>query len=419
MIIALVIFIVLALAGIGTSIWLYQQKAILQRAIVANQNTFKNEIGSVFKKEDWDLTKRVDAAFGITYGRQAFGDIKSKLSDAALLEEVRPLIGWDSPNSIEDRLSNSPAQQDQAEKYKTIRGLLGFYEEEYQRLNQRAEELSVQLETTQEKLASKSKSMNEMQNRLMQDKTEAIQKFRKKAADLRKRYKGMQGQYDNAQSTIKQWKNKFDKAQSRWNTKFQKLKKKARDWKKLYKQATAEDKVVKELRPAGSVLDVEPRYEFVVIEGGQKAGRQKGQDIVLYTRSPDGVRSVKGTAVINNVYDTTSLATITTQSAEVMQGDFFVPQTTWEQHQEGQKTTEQEPEKTVETTIEISKPEEPTKESSEKPEEPTEPSRPTDEPTEPTTEPDDRTEPEQPEEPEKPTDEEEDEGEEGGFDFQF
>lgn len=375
MIIALVIFIVLALAGIGTSIWLYQQKAILQRALKANQNRFKNEVASVFENEKWDMAKRVDSRFGFTYEKDSYRDVRSKLFDAAMLEDLRPVIGWDSPNSVKKALENSPVQQEQESQYKTIRGLLGFYEEEYQRLNKQVANRNSDLETTRTKLADKSEAMNQMQKRLMQEKTEAAQKYQEKIGEIREQYKGMQEEYKQAQNKVEKWQGKYDRAQESWTEKFGSLKNKARDWKKLYKEATAEEKAVKELQPAGSVLDVEPRYEFIVVEGGSKEGREEGQDIVLYTRSPDGVRTVKGRAVISNVYDTTSLATMVRQSAQVMKGDFFVPQASWQRHQEGKKVAEKSTEEVTETTIEVSRPEEPAKgaeepDRSETPEEP-------------------------------------------------
>ncbi|MFW6456821.1 MAG: hypothetical protein ACOC0A_00865, partial [Planctomycetota bacterium] len=166
LVIALVVFIVLALTGIGTSIWLYQQKAMMQQAIDANQADFEEQIKSVFEDENWDLDTRADASFGIRYGKDAFGNVQTKLAHAALLEDLRPVIGWDSPESITDRLNDSPAQEADQDQYETVRGLLGFYEQEYERLKSQIDELNSDLESERSKLKDKTSTMDEMQKSL-------------------------------------------------------------------------------------------------------------------------------------------------------------------------------------------------------------------------------------------------------------
>lgn len=404
-IVALVVFIVLAFGGIGMSIWLYQQNTIIQQAARANQQYYEREVASIFEEQEWPLDTAVDATYGFRYGEEAYSQTGEKLQDAVLLQEMRPVLGWNTPESITEKLQESPAQQDLTETYDSLRGLLGYYEQEYQRLRQRTQELKGNLESTEKQLADKSEAMNQMQNSLMKEKNEAIAQHKKDMEDLRNQYNEMKQMYQETQQKLQDWQKKFDQAQQEWENRLAEAKNEAQDWKQLYQRATAEDQEVEKLVSAGRVLSVEPRHEFVVLEGGSDEDWEKNQRFVIYTESPAGVRTMKGQVVINNVYDTTSLATILSQQEQLMDGDMFVQQKTWNKFQGREQMAERPAEEKQPATEEVQPEEEPATEAAEE------------EAAAEEEEPAAETEEEAAAEEEEPAEEEEEDGEEFIFEF--
>lgn len=236
-VIALVVFIVLAFAGIGVSIWLYQQKTIVQQAAGANQQYFRREIGSVFDEQGWDLDRRVEAPYGMEYGEDAYSQVRGKLQDAAMLEKMGPELGWNNYQSLHEALVNSPVQRTGEHQYETLRGLFNYYEEEYQRLTDRVAELSRQLQTTQNQLADKSQAMTEMQNRLEKELNDAVQKHQESIAKLRQQYEDMQQMYQNTRQELQSSQTRFDRAEEDWEQNLNNLEEQVSNWKQAYELA--------------------------------------------------------------------------------------------------------------------------------------------------------------------------------------
>lgn len=328
-VIALVVFIVLAFAGIGVSIWLYQQNTIIRQAAATNQGYFRREVGALFDEQNWTLDERVDSPYGFRYGEDAYRQVEQRLQDAAMLEKMRPELGWDTYEPLHEAVVNSPAQQDATHKYDDLRGLFGHYEERYQSLNDRVAKLSRDLQTTKNQLDDKTKAMDAMQKRLEKEKNQAIAEHKEAIGNLREQYNEMQQMYQETRRKLQDWQKKFDQAQKDWEQKLNKAQSEVGQWKQAYRQATRGPEKIKELKADGEVLSVEPRRELVVLAGGEDTGRKRNQTFVVYTRTPAGARKKKGTVVSNNVYETTTLATVRLQHAQLLEGDLFVPREVW------------------------------------------------------------------------------------------
>lgn len=343
-VIALVVFIVLAFAGIGVSIWLYQQNTIIRQAATSNQSDFRREVASLFDEQGWDLDRRVDTPYGLQYGEDAYSQVRQKLQDAAMLEKMGPVLGWDTYESLQEAVENSPAQEGETDKYGALRQLFGYYEQEYTALNERVAELSRDLDTALKQLDDKRKAMNEMQNRLETEKNQAIEKHQQDIAKLREQYNEMQQMYQDTREELQQSQGNFDQAQKDWEQKLSEMEARAEELQQAYEQAMRGPEEIKELEPAGQVLSVEPRHEFVVLAGGEDSDRERNQTFVVYTRTPSGQVRGKGLVVANNIYETTTLATIREQQIQLLEGDLFVPKKIWDRfHAGGEQVAERRP----------------------------------------------------------------------------
>lgn len=373
-VIALVIFIVLALAGIGTSIWLAQQNSIIRQAARHNQQEFERTAGEVFEEQDWELDEDVQLPFGLRYGEEAYGQVGRKLEEAAKLEDMDAVLGWNTPEGVRDKIDSSPAQEDQTEPYSTIRGLLGHYEEEYERLNKRVTELKGQRDEAEAKLEDKGEAYDEMQKKLEKEVNDAVSEHQEKIAQLREQYTEMEQKRDSTREELDESRDKYDEASKEWENKVEEIEEEAQKWEKMYQQATAEDEEIDELSAEGKLIEVERRHEFVLLEGGKDINREVDQKLVVYTQTPDEKLEKKGEVVINEVYETTSLAVILDESERFLKGDLFVTSNEWDRYDDTSRVAKAEQksrpgEKTDEADTEPTPDEEPESEPDEEPDE--------------------------------------------------
>ena len=330
-VVALVIFIVLAFIGIGAGIYLFQQYAILKQAVMANQRSFEGNVGSVFKRQLWDLTREIGAEYGFEYDEKAHQDVAGKLALAADQEAMVPLVGWKNSGEVRSALQLSPVQTEQPEAYSTVAGLLSFYEQEYKALTDRARNLQQQVANQQQIIDDKAAELAKVQNGLEQQINQATTDYKNALAQHRKDFNDMKQMYEQARGEVKQGREDYDKAQQRWETILAEVRKEADGWKELYQKVVGGGKIEEaRLTAAGKVLEVEPIHEFAVLEGGEDTGRTTNQKFTVYSEAPGGVRTRKGEVHISKVEKTTSLATIFNQKQQILRGDMFVSNEVWE-----------------------------------------------------------------------------------------
>ncbi len=330
-VVALVIFIVLAFVGIGAGIYLFQQYAILKEAVRENQLAFESNIATVFKDQKWDLGREIGAEYGLHYDEQAFRDVAGKLELAAEQEAMVPLLGWKNSGEVKGALQLSAAQAEQPEAYATVAGLLGFYEERYKALTERARSLEQQVANQQQITQDKAAELAKVQSNLMQQINNATTDYKNALAQHRKEFADVKQMYERARDELKQSRDDYQKAQQRWEAMLGEVRKEADGWKELYQNVIRGIKVEEVgLKAAGKVLEVEPLHELVVLEGGDDAGRKVNQKFVVYAEAPGGVRTRKAEVHISKVEKTTCLATIFNQAQQILRGDQFVSNEVWE-----------------------------------------------------------------------------------------
>ncbi|MFP4028995.1 MAG: hypothetical protein ACLFWL_14490 [Candidatus Brocadiia bacterium] len=360
-VVALVIFIVLSFIGIGAALWLYQQNTILQSAIDENQLAFKGTIGKKFEEyrneftqKRWDLEASEGAEYGIQYREDSLRNVADKLEESAEYERMVDKLQWDSAKQVQTKLEETPAKG-----YNKMANLVGYYEEEYERLNAKVKELSGTLKDKEELLTKKTEQMKKFEQRLTQQKNNLIKRHKEKTAELEEQYSEMTELRQEAREDFKDMKKQKEQLEKQENRKIDDLRDRIDKWEQKYQMATAGGPVEKTMESAGQVLVVEPSEEIIMLEGGEDCNREKNKRYVIYAENPSGEKTVKGEVILSRIYDSTSQATILSQQEQMVNGDLFVAKTVWEQFQKAKQvakapqsapeksegTTEEEPEK--------------------------------------------------------------------------
>lgn len=343
MIVTLVIFIVLAIVGIGTSIWLFQQVSISKQATLANQNAFETQIVSLFDEQDWDITHQNRSEYGIKYNEDSYKDVAEKLQKAADLETMSEDLGWEQPGEGKRALEqNQPPNT----KLSTVKALLEHYSKELPALNRKIDELNSELEHSQNLLADRRRELSELQKKLTEEKEDILKTHTDSLAKLNSQYDEMQKLYQEARAELKDCQDRLDEARKQWEQEKTQLKAEAANWHKLYQQEKYGQVEDVELQPEGKILSVDLEYDFVIVEGGKDMDRKPDTMLVIYRESPDGKITTKGRATISKVYDTTSMALIASQEERLAENDLFVTEIQWEAykefHEQKQTSDEQE-----------------------------------------------------------------------------
>jgi myosin heavy subunit len=323
--VALVIFIVLAVAGIGSAVWFFQQYRIVSQAVATHQESFDQTVAGIFRDRNWELSSQPGAEYGFRYGAEAYQDVAERLRLAGRYEDMRPLLGWETPQAVENALELTPAEGD----YEAISGLLSFYEKEYQRLTERVDELQGQVKNQEQMLRQKTAQLEQVQQNLEQELANEVQKHQEAMAELRGQYEQTLQQYREARQAVQQCNEQLQQAREEWKQELAQARDTADEWKRLYQQLASPPQQEK-LQPAGVVLDVEPSRDFVMLAGGEDAGRKRNETYVIYTTGPQGRRQRKAVVLVNSVFNKTSLATISSQTDTILEGDPFVSQKVWE-----------------------------------------------------------------------------------------
>jgi len=337
---ALVVFIVLAFIGIGAALWLYQQKAILQEAILKNQSAFEGEVGQIFRDNRWDLTAKTGAEYGLEYDTSAFREVADKLKLAAELEKMRPTLGWDTAAAVEKALSDSPVQQGRTDRYGALSSLLAFYENQYDQLTKRVETLEGEVGAKEQQLADKTQLMNELQNKLLGEKNEAIAQYRTDVERREEQYRLLNQRLEEARKDLENTRGELKKAEEEWKARLAEVEQEAKTWERLYKQTLKGEDTEETMKAAGKVLAIEPAHEFVMIEGGSDVGRDALARYVVYVQNPSGARTKKGEIMISAIHGKTSRATVLQQSEQILAGDLFVREDIWKKFQEPKQVAE-------------------------------------------------------------------------------
>jgi len=331
-VVALVVFIVLSFLAIGASLWLLQQTQLMKRAIESNQAAFADSVGKLFAaQKGWSLPSKAGAEYALRYDADAFAAAAGKLAEAVNYEQMLALLGWESPEGVQGALEASPAQTEMPEKYRTLQGLLTYYENRYGELKKRVADLETEVATKRGQLVEQEREFKKANEDLRQRLNAAVAQYAKDLREARTQFDNMKKMYDDSRGELKQADEKFDLAQAEAKTEMAKLRKEADGWKELYEKSKAGEPAVKKMVAAGKVLIVEVSQSLVSLEGGEDVGRERNAELVIYSETPAGARTKKAEVTVTKVMKNTAQALIVEQTELPLAGDLFVSKDLWDQ----------------------------------------------------------------------------------------
>ncbi|MCD6415460.1 MAG: hypothetical protein J7M08_02030 [Planctomycetes bacterium] len=345
-VVALVVFVVLAFTGIGCGIWFYQQLSLTQQALATNQDDFKSAVISVFNENNWEVPSTEESELGVLYTRESYQAVADKVKEAAVLEnEVMPTLGWEGLAGLKDSIENSPAQQEMKsqgkETFKTLSGLLAFYEERYGTLTKLTDDLHAQNMALTNMLKNTKHNLVATEKRLGEEYRDKAQRFKDQITSLRKEYEALVTQDEEAQQTARTWQQKYQQEVDNRKKLVADLEDELALWKQKYWKVVQGPAEEERLQPAGKVISVEPENKFVFIEGGKDKNIHPDELYVVFGRTPGGEDRLKGTICIAQVYDKVSRAVVREEKEYILVDDFFTPQSLWEKFY-GEKEAEPE-----------------------------------------------------------------------------
>jgi len=340
-VVALVIFIVVAFIAIGLSLWLYQQLSITRNAVAENQVQFQDRVHAVYRENSWAMPETEADENRFRYHEGAYDKVAIKLREAADYEDLKIVLGWEHPSSVQAALDASVVQRELDNTYSTMEGLLKHYENTYVTLTERVEELEGTVESQAKTINEKSEELARIQNEWGEKYNAAVKEHGGAQGDLRQRYLDLEKKYNGIDAALEKFKGDYDTDKAAWKEEFERLELESTNWQRQYEELLVEAQTPKKgdkgFKAEGKVLEVEPLRELVVLAGGEDEGRKKNAKFVVYTKSLSGDRSVKGEVLVSDVYETTALATILTQDERIIAGDLFVAKAAWDELQAGPK----------------------------------------------------------------------------------
>jgi phage shock protein A len=330
----MVIFAVIGVVGLGLAIWFYQQGKLLGGAIDANQQAFRQTVGKAFTESGWSLPTEPSSEFGVAYADAAYRDVVKKLSEAADYEKkVQPLLGWESIEGFETALAGSALQKEaQAQgkaTYPTLRGLVEQYERSYGALSQQVADLSKRNEQLTQGLDDARKDFLAQQEKLQDTLNQAKLADNKELATLRAENDKLQKGQASQRQAAQDWLDKYQKEVDGRRTDVTGLQKQVAFWRKKYDDEVAGPGERERLVAQGEVLQVYPEHDFVMIEGGKDRDLKPTDTFIVYSATPDGKGLRKGVLLVGQVYEHTSLASISEEDTLIVQGDYFVSLARW------------------------------------------------------------------------------------------
>jgi len=336
-VVALVIFIILTVVGLGGAIWSYQQLRVAQETIIATQNGFHDVIHTAFEQNGWELQTQTPAQLGVRYTRQSYEDVAAKLSAAAEYEKVvKPMLGWESLESAETARKGFTVQQEAAQRgdamYATLRLLLERYDDSYRDLTRRVADLTASRQATAEQLSKTQAELTDSQKRLREENSRNLQDFQTKLGELRAANDDLEARVSKHRQEAVAWQQKHQEEVNAHRTDAARLQAEADRWHKQYEDLVAPPGEREKLVADGEVIEMRSEFDFVVIQGGADQGYKEDDVFIVYTVTPAGVNKRKGTIVVGQVKEHTSIATVLDEEGGyVLAGDPFVSALRWNQ----------------------------------------------------------------------------------------
>lgn len=327
MMVALGVFLVLAVVGIGAGIWFYMQWRVATDALAVDQAAFAETVGAQFRAGGWALPAP---------GRESYTAAAQKLASAAEYEKLmKETLGWEGAEGVRAALAESPAQQESAAAgtgtYTTLRQLLKYYEDNHGALAQRNAELVSSNASLSKRLDEAQTNFANTVAQIRQEANDASKRFSDDLAQLRTATTDLRSRLDAADRDVVASRQKYQQEVDGRRQDVTQLKAEAALWHKMYDDVVAGPGEREQLVAAGAVIEVKSDYDFVMVEGGKDREFKENDVFVVYRMTPEGKSEKKGVILVGRVNDHTSLATIAEEEGYIVAGDLFVTLERWQQ----------------------------------------------------------------------------------------
>jgi hypothetical protein len=338
LIVALVIFVIFAVACLGGAVWFYQQFDKVKTATGRVQSDFDTKVNSVFAQQGWPLDKQTPDEWGIRFVGESFDDVALKLKAAAEYEDLQDsLLGWNSIEGARQAVEEAGLQTVAAERgegaFTTLRGLLEGYEIDHQALTTQANDLQTKNDAlTTERDRIRARTEQDLAD-LRRQNTQVVADYNKKAGDLTAANTDLNNRVGELTRELEDSRRRHQEEMDARRRDVTDLKAEVDKWRDKYEEAVAGPGEREVLMADGKVLEVDSKYDFVVIEGGENSDVKANDRYVVYSVTPDGRNKKKGVVLVGQVRDVTSVATIASEEpgSYILKGDKYVSQARWSQ----------------------------------------------------------------------------------------
>ncbi len=335
LVITLIVFILLAIAGIGFAVHFYHQMQLSNSAMAENQSDFQQYVGEAFRHAGWDLPSATMPEYGIVYSSDAYAEVAEKLTLAATYEDLQPMLPWENDGQVAEALERYTPE---GESFQRVEGLLGFYQSRSESLRRQVGELERNLRETEARRVAERDAFRNNMDSLRSDYRELQSEHRDRLQELRRQYSQMEARWEEA-------------IKDTWPS-FEQLRREARDaaGKARQAQEAREDMEAKveELQqklvpperpdkffPEGLVIAAERGHDEIMLEGGEDAGRYRGEEVIIYY-APGEDPVYVASAVVTRVFESASMARLSESEIPVLEGQMYVRKWQWEEREPDQ-----------------------------------------------------------------------------------
>jgi len=330
-VIALVIFVVLTFISAGAAVWFYQQASAAKIAVNKNQDAFDAQVAQYFSQQNWDMPKEAEpGVLNVRYGSSSFSAVQAQLQKAATFEELRDVVGWESPSAAKQVLASAALTRDLGTEYQTISGLLTGYEQEYGDLRQANADLRGKMDSLQQQLAQKTKALTDTETNLRDELNKATSDYGKNLDEWAQKHKDLAQTHQEQTEQTEQWRERYRQAKDEAEQKMQDLQGELAQWKETVRKLRGGEQPEK-MAAQGQVLELDRQYQIIMVGGGDDLERERDQRLVIYMETAAGERIKKGEVIVTKVHPHTAAATIVIEGedAKISEGDSCVTIETW------------------------------------------------------------------------------------------
>jgi len=340
-VVALVFFVVLAIVGIGGTVWFYQQFRLAKNAIAATEEAVNTTVAESFRTANWELPTQDPSQFGVTFTSESYRAAAAKLEEAReYLHVVKPLLGYADVATLQNALRSAEIQPELVTPpeggeprlaYDSVQAVLERYGQEHIRLTQARTSLAAKNASLKKDLDEANKALVERQNEHQLKINELVAAHRQAITKLEEGRTASNAARDAERAAKLAAEQKVQAKEAERLAQMQELRAEIRKLEKRIKELTAPPagETEERLVPVGEVIAV--KSGFITIGGGENKDIGVNSEYVVYSETPDGKRTRKALVRVGRVYENVSeVYVLATASEEALaEGDLYCSEVDW------------------------------------------------------------------------------------------